>query len=498
MTYNEIMQKAGKRVKKHVYYIRNGTTTNVNDDNVVQVTFNTQTPLIGLSITECEVILKEALPMDSKVYVQIEASYQINVATKTYGAFYIKEEPKYDASKRDYTHKTYNKILLSMVDYEPITMTYPCTVYEFFEELIDELGYTTQIASLPNGLRQMTQDIYDGINYTFRDVLEDILVANGILCYLDGNELKKAVLGANTITINDDILKNKSIDFGQHFGPINSIVLSRSADSDSVYLQDDESIEENGLCEFKISDNQLMNENDRSDYLPALLQQLDGIEYDIYDTELVGYGDLLPLQGVSFTTGNNTYSSYIFNHEEKHTSGFKQAIYNDMPEESVTDYKASSKTDKAINQVYIIARKQDGRIDEVVTQVNNTNSTLEEVRTSQTATERRIDVISTNIDANGNVTEVTTTTGFTFNADGMEISGGGFKAQHTSEGTYYKDGDAIVGQYTKNGSKQKDLELFGTYYYGKNNINDVAMFVGQLYTDEDGEIAFGHFLNKED
>jgi len=496
MTYNQIMQKVGKRLKTHIYYVNNGSTTNVSDDNIVQVKFKTTTQLIGLSITECDIILKE--PIDGEIYVQIEAKYGNDTATETYGAFYLKEAPKYDASKKDYTHKTYNKILLSMVDYEPITMTYPCTVFQFFSELVTELGYTTTIASLPNGTQQMASDIYEGINFTFKDVLEDILVANGILCYLDGNVLKQAVLGANTITIDDDILKNQNIDFGQHYGKINSIVLSRSADSDSVYLQDEESIAQYGLCEFKISDNQLMNENDRSDYLPALLQQLDGIEYDIYDTELVGYGDLLPLQGVTFTTGNNTYNSYIFNHEEKHTTGFKQAIYNDMPEESVTDYKASSKTDKAINQVYIIARKQDGRIDEVVTQVNNTNSTLKEVRTNQTATERRIDVISTNIDANGNVTEVTTTTGFTFNADGMEISGNGFKAQHTSEGTYYKDGDAIVGQYTKEGSKQKDLELFGTYYYGKENINDVAMFVGQLYTDEDEEIAFGHFLNKED
>ena len=496
MTYNEIMQKAGKRVLKHVYYINNGVTSNVNDDNVVQVKFKTNTQLIGLSITECDVILKE--PIEGNIYVQIEARYGTNVATKTYGAFYLKEAPKYDASKKEYTHKTYNKILLSMVDYEPITMTYPCTVFQFFSELVSELGYTTTIASLPNGTQQMASDIYEGINFTYKDVLEDVLVANGILCYLDGNVLKQAVLGANTITIDDDILKNQNIDFGQHYGKINSIVLSRSADSDSVYLRDDESVAQYGLCEFKISDNQLMNDNNRSDYLQALLTQLDGIEYDIYDTELVGYGDLTPLQEVTFTTGNKTYNSYIFSHEETFTSGFKQAIYTEMPEESVTDYKSASKTDKVINQVYIIARKQEGRIDEVVTQVNNTNSTLEEVRTSQTATERRIDVISTNIDANGNVTEVTTTTGFTFNADGMEISGGGFKAQHTSEGTYYKDGDSIVGQYTKEGSKQKDLELFGTYYYGKENIDDVAMFVGQLYTDENGEECFGHFINRED
>lgn len=76
--------------------------------------------------------------------------------------------------------------------------------------------------------------------------------------------------------------------------------------------------------------------------------------------------------------------------------------------------------------------------------------------------------------------------------------GAGYKAQHTAQGTFYKDGDSITGQYTKDGSKQKDLELFGTYSYGKNDINDTPMFVAQLYTDEKGEECFGHFYNGGD
>ncbi len=112
--------------------------------------------------------------------------------------------------------------------------------------------------------------------------------------------------------------------------------------------------------------------------------------------------------------------------------------------------------------------------------------------------ENQIDNVSKNIDENGNITEVTTTTGFTFNASGLHIGGDGFEAQHTSTGTYYKDGDSITGQYTKDGSKQKDLELFGTYSYGKENINDTPMFVAQLYTNENNEVGFGHFYNGGD
>ena len=126
--------------------------------------------------------------------------------------------------------------------------------------------------------------------------------------------------------------------------------------------------------------------------------------------------------------------------------------------------------------------------------------TVQETITSQEAT---IKIISKNIitdgDNAGDITEVTTTTGFTFNADGMTINDdSGFKAEHRADGTYYKDGESTVGKYTKDGSKQRDLELFGTYSYGKEDIDDTPMFVAQLYEDENGEECFGHFYNGGD
>lgn len=139
-------------------------------------------------------------------------------------------------------------------------------------------------------------------------------------------------------------------------------------------------------------------------------------------------------------------------------------------------------------------------VEKVSTSVDGLNSTVNRVEEITNDNSQVINIISTNIDkTSGEVREVTTTTGFTFNADGMTIDdGSGFRAEHTAKGTYYKDGNSIVGQYTKDGSKQKDLELFGTYSYGKKSIDDTPMFVGQLYNDENGEECFGHFYNGGD
>ena len=219
MTYNEIIQTMGRRIVKHVYYINNGSSHYISDDSIDSIKFTTKTGLIGTLMNGCEIILKE--PINGDIYISIEAKYGEYTASELYGPYFLKEEPKYDADKKLYTHNCYDGIIKSMIPYEALNINYPCSVYSFFSELITELGYSTNVLSLPNGTRQMSSDLYYGINYTYRDVLDDIAQANGVLFYIDGNVIKIANLNDNGITIDDDILKNQNISFGEHFGPIN-------------------------------------------------------------------------------------------------------------------------------------------------------------------------------------------------------------------------------------------------------------------------------------
>ena len=150
-----------------------------------------------------------------------------------------------------------------------------------------------------------------------------------------------------------------------------------------------------------------------------------------------------------------------------------------------------------LRQTEIDINKQEGRITEIVGQVNETNEVLNGVIATTTENERKIEVVSTNIDENGEVTSVKTTDGFTFNNNGMNItkSGERYNTQHTFKGSYFKDGDTIVGLIDVNGGKMKDMDLYGVYRYGKNSIDDEPKFIAQLYTDSDDEECFGHFYN---
>ena len=152
------------------------------------------------------------------------------------------------------------------------------------------------------------------------------------------------------------------------------------------------------------------------------------------------------------------------------------------------------------------------------TNINNLNGTLtlmagqvdeqgENIKTVQlelTSQSAILNVVGTNIDeTSGDVTSVRTSKGYTFDDEGLKIaSEDEFNSLTNNTGTYYKDGDIILSQFTKDNSIVKDLVLYGKYYYGvdetinvENFTKDDAMFVAEKFVNDDNEECFGHFVN---
>lgn len=386
MEYNEIMQKAGRQIVTSITY----EDITITSDEITRAKPYFNAKLVGTIMKGLELETKKDIPNSNPIYFNNTAKYKQEEKSVTYGPYYV-ESVGYNADKKTFTYQMYDEFIKSMVDYEPVEVDYPCTILNFFKALVNKLGWTTEIDYLPNGDKLINQDIYTGINYTYRSVLEDIGQATASLFTIENGVIKRCVFentksflitqdnkyivtqdnkyivvrrgSENLIRINDDLLKNKNIAFGEHYGPINSIVLTRSADSDSVYIRDEEATE---WHEFRIADNQLMNGNNRSEFLQDLFDELKEIEFDVFDTKLTGYGLIEPLQPILFETNGKEYESFVFNGEEVFTQGYEQSIYTDFPTETNTDYKAADKQDNLIRQAYIIVNKQKLQIESLV------------------------------------------------------------------------------------------------------------------------------------
>lgn len=177
-------------------------------------------------------------------------------------------------------------------------------------------------------------------------------------------------------TINEEYLKDINVNFGQKYGPVNSVVLTRGAESDNIYLQDENSIVQNGLCEIKIADNQIMNWNDRSDYLPDILEKLDGLEYYLNDFSSTGIAYLDLCDRYNIEVFENTYSCVMFNDELLVTQGLEENVHTDMPEETETDYTKADKTDRKINNVSLIVDKQEQKINALAEKIQDISNTI--------------------------------------------------------------------------------------------------------------------------
>jgi len=346
--------------------------------------------------------------------------YRDNYDYVDFGHYIVKEVTKKEDSY-SYEIKCFDKMLYSMEDYEMLEITYPITIRNYINALATKLGltfanisdtfanydkqiqnelfYSSEIVTDEN---EQEETVYTSLGYTYRDILDQLAqVTASTICINNDDELELRYINDTGDTIDEEYLKDKNVNFGEKYGPINSIVLSRSAESDNVYLQDEESIDDYGLTELKIVDNQFMNFEDRSTYLQDLLDELGGLEYYINDFTSTGivYYDIC--DKYSITRDNTTYNCIMFNDEILVTQGLEENIHTDMPEDTETDYEKADKTDQRINRAMLIVNKQENTINSLVQTVQNQENSLttltNTVQETITSTEDRIEVIESTI-----------------------------------------------------------------------------------------------------
>lgn len=511
--YKENIKLFGRQITSKITF---GNTT-LGDEELNSITPVFQGSLLKSCMKELDIDSNVNIPVGTILRYQFGVLVGNEYEYIDFGNYVVKSSEKQE-DLNSYKIKCYDKLLYSMKNYDDVIpeVTYPITLKNYLSTIATSIGLTLKTGDFANQDKVITQELYRGLGYTVRDVLDEISeTTGGVICLTLSDELEVRYPNETNDTIDEEYLKEDNVKFTKRYGPINSIVLSRSAESDNVYLQDEESVIANGLTEIKIIDNQIMNFNNRSEYLQGILDKLDGLTFWIneYDSTGITYYDLLDKYSVKI--GDTTYPCLMLYDEIDVSQGLKELVHTDEPKGTKTDYTKADKTDRKINQAYIIVDKQNQTIESVVESVDNIQDSIsgddgvieriQKVENKQTATDVTIDIISTNIDkTNGNVTSVTTENGFKFNSEGLNISSSEdeFNALHNTKGTYYRDGETILTQFTKDNTIIKDLVLYGKYYYGveedlevANFKKDDAMFIAQKFTDNNNEECFGHFYN---
>lgn len=346
---------------------------------------------------ESSVLIPEGTVVNYQLGLLINGSYEY----LDFGKYIVYKVEKLEDKDR-YNITCYDKMLYSMIEYKGTPMTFPITINNYIKKLAQliNLPFLSDGVEFTNYNKEILNDPYinaegNSLGYTIRDIFDElsqVTASNICIGSSNGTEgIEVRYITDTNDTIDENYLKNVNVTFGEKYGPINSIVLSRGAGSDNVYLKDDESITENGLCELKIQDNQIMNDDNRSQYLPGLLSRLDGLEYYINDFSSTGicYYDLCDRYNVQ--VGETTYSCIMFNDEINRSNGLEETIHTEMPEEAETDYTKADKTDRKINKTNLMVDKQNQQITALVTRTDEFDDTLTQLQIDVNGIETKVE-----------------------------------------------------------------------------------------------------------
>lgn len=374
--FKEEIKNLGRQLNNLVIY---GTTT-LNEE-LFSVNLNYEANILKSAMKQLTIESSTDIPINTAITYRLGLLVNGAYEYIDYGNFTSVSSEK-EEDKDLYRIICYDKMIQAMKPYQGVDQLFPMTVRQYLIAICNKIGlpFANEETSFANYNRTIAADPYLELGYTYRDVLDELAqVTASTICINDNDELEIRYITNTNDVIDEEYLKDTNVNFSEKYGKINSIVLSRAGGSDNVYIDDEESIRINGLCELKIMDNQIMNYNDRSDYLPDILEKLDGLEFYINDLSSTGvlYYDLCDRYEIKI--GEQIYSCVMFNDEINVTTGLEEFIYTDMPEQSETDYTKADKTDRRINQTYIIVDKQNQKIESVVNEVTAQNNKISQV-----------------------------------------------------------------------------------------------------------------------
>lgn len=368
--FKENIKKFGRELDSIISYELEGETIELGGESLNSVTPHYQGAILKSVMKQLDIDSNVDIPIGTELNYQFGIKINNSYEYLDFGNYIVYSSEKQEDTN-SYKIVCYDKMLYSMKDYENIGVTYPITIRSYINAICTYLGliFANSSDTFANYDKQIPNELYlssDGtpLDYTFRDVLDELAqVTASTICINDDDELEIRYINDTEDTIDEEYLKNVNVNFGEKFGPVNVIVLSRSAGSDNIYYP---TVLPQNPYELKISDNQIMNGNNRSEFLPDIYNELNGLEYYTNDFTSTGicYYNLCDRYNVAI--GENTYSCVMFNDEINVTQGLKEKIYTDLPEETETDYTKADKTDRKINQTYLIVDKQNQLIQSLI------------------------------------------------------------------------------------------------------------------------------------
>lgn len=316
----------------------------------------------------------------------------------------------------------YDLMIYSILPYQKALVQFPTTVGGLYEDITNVIGVEPQTLAIPFNALDIESDLYENIRgTTYRTILEEIAILGGSIAMINSNnqiELRNVKTPSNTMErIDYDDLKKLKIK--TKYGAVNSLVLSRQPQEDNVVLQNAESIEENGITEIKIINNEIIDKR-RETVAEGIFPYFDGTEYYPFEAETVGLGwyeigDRLEIEDEE----NVVREVRIMGTKWIVDGGFKETIWSEEPTKTETNYARAGGLDNRIRNTELIVDKQQQEIIAVITDISTVNEMVNE---NFTIIQQTIDGIIQSVQTSGGINLLRNSAFYQYDDSGVPTS----------------------------------------------------------------------------
>ena len=285
---------------------------------------------------------------------------------------------------------------------------YPCKLIELAENVCKQAGVELGNKDFKNANFIVTDNQFVG-GETLRVVLGAIAlsafsfarIGQDNKVYIDFEKKENS-----DISLNADKYYNLSF-ASKEYGPINKIILRNSqVEGENVTIQDDESIEKNGLHELVISDNPFAYTQEKRLQLIEAGREMFGFHYmPINSMNSLGYAflDSTSLIKIEDMQGNEIYS-YTLNHTIDYDGTILDEIACPALTETETKYTYTPEILQKLQKTEFIVDKQNQTITGLVTKTDELNTQMTKVEQRVDGITQTVQDVKTDLDENYSTT----------------------------------------------------------------------------------------------
>lgn len=321
------------------------------------------------------------------------------------GDYYIKDVED-DRGKSELVVTGYDKMLNFMVPFKQsdLQLTYPCPISTLVQRIGDICGVELYSLDFFNSDLLVDEDFFTAQELTYRDVLDKVAEATLTVIFIKDNKLYLHKL-VNSPVEKLDTSYITRLTVKEKFGPLNALVLGRGDVEDNIEAKDDTSINQNGRCEIRFDENEFV-EYKREQVIDAMFEQIKGIEYYAFEGSDLGVmwiepGDLIELSDRE----GNTYKTFYLKANVTINTGISSDMQADIPEETNTEYKVTTKEEKKTLKVERLAKKNEGLIQDLIQETSKNTEKLSEhkqtidgITDKVTSVETKVETVETKAD----------------------------------------------------------------------------------------------------